>query len=56
MVRVQAPKSVETGCCFIKAAVMRVNREGSQLSLQVRIVQNSEAVILEDQVAAGEVC
>lgn len=45
-----------TGSCFIKASVVRVNMEGSQVSLQGSRVQNSEAVLLEDQVATGEVC
>lgn len=30
--------------------------EGSQVSLQVSRVQNSEFVLLEDQVVTGEVC
>lgn len=44
-----------TGFCFIKASVVRVNVEGSQGSLQASRVQNSEAVLLKDQVATGEV-
>lgn len=45
-----------TGSCFNKTSMLRVNMEGSQVSLQVSRVQNSEFVLLEDQVVTGEVC